>query len=67
MRRVINLLLGLLLPMVAFAEWEVGADMGALISRSNRADEPNFVVERSATFLPEIVAGYNFGSKSQGM
>ncbi len=65
MRRVINLLLALLLPMVAFAEWEVGADIGALISRSNRADEPNFMVKRSATFLPEIVAGYNFGSKSQ--
>lgn len=65
MKRVVNILVGLLLPMALFAQWEVGANMGALISRSNRADEPNFTVERSATFLPELVGAYTFGSKSQ--
>lgn len=65
MKRFINLILFMALPMVVFSQWEVGVDMGALISRCNKADEPNFTVERSATFLPEIKGGYTFGSKSQ--
>ncbi len=65
MKKVINLLLGMLFPVMALAQWEVGVDMGASISRSSRASEPNFTMERSATFLPELRGSYTFGSKSQ--
>lgn len=65
MKRVLNLLVAIMLPLLAFSQWEVGADMGLVISRSNRSSDSRYATEPAATFLPELRGGYTFGSKSQ--
>lgn len=65
MKRVFNLILFVVLPWMTFAQWEVGVDLGALISHTDKSDEQIFTVERSAAFVPELRGGYTFGSKSQ--
>lgn len=60
MKRIFSLILLSLAPLLASAQWEFGVDLGASISRSNRADEPNFLMKNAISFLPEFRASYSF-------
>lgn len=65
MKRIVNLLLALSLPLFAFAQWEAGVDLGASFGRTDKEPEPNFDMAGSTAFVPEVRVGYTFGSNSQ--